>query len=511
MDILSGLKRRFFACPELDSEDYEVFPGVDGEAFNCMESLISDRSGIYVFPCHMSNSRGGEFVAVYVWDCSRYPEPYKRYIICEGYQMSESDEQEYLQYAANVSGCDADWYAGFIDSVKGAFPDWHVCDYSPEQIGILMEHLYYASHRSGPKETLYKAGLECIAYYVDSVCSYSLTGSTPAEIIGHGLSMKMLRFINEHKLIACLYSEHTIASFINAFKYCLSYVEGEQFNFDQWTYLEEICNPDGNGLREGFNRTIFEFLGRCSRNDARDYRCFYRIRSKIRTGQKLKTPVPDEIDNELIRLEYILDFVDDEETLDRRLREQKEMKQLEYSCGEFVVIMPESVDEFIKEALEQHNCLISFVEECAYGYRTVVFLRRKSCVDKSYVTIDISNGIVGQVFARFNQYPGVEVYEFLELYCKIFGLKYDPYALTDFDHFLSREHKNEVRGYARKLRRVMRAEEARIRRQTRIIEGQISIYELYPELLDLPEIVSDDEFFFIANDNFPDGFDDLPA
>ena len=504
MDISLSLDRMLFSCPETDSSDYMSFPGVDDDAFNCMESMISDRSGIYVFPYLCTNMCEETYITVYVWDYLNYPEPYKRFVICEGQQMIAEEERDYLAYAGIVRTCETDWNSRFVSQVKDAFPDWHVSDYGANQIGIMMEHIYYASHRSGPKETLYKAGLGYIAYHLDDIASYNLIGTSPTEIIGHDLSLKMLRFINEHRFVSCLSSPEAVTKFKNAYRLCLSHVGKKKITKAQWRYLEEICAPDGNGLREGFNEKIFNFLEDCCPNEVLAYKTFYRIRSRISENCKLRIPQPEDIFDMLYKLDCVLDYDDDAETLDERLREQKEKLKLEYSFGQFVVIVPECVEDFVDEAMAQHNCLLTFVEECAYGYRTVIFIRRKECVDRSYVTVDISNGHVGQVFARFNNYPEVEVYEFLELYSQIFGLDYDPCKLTGYDEFKDAEHRRSVREYTKKFNRKRRAARQRIKRQTMVMEGQISMFEKYPELFG--EHKAPEDIFELLAD-----FEELPA
>lgn len=44
------------------------------------------------------------------------------------------------------------------------FLQWHCIEYFAKNVGRCIEHIYYASHRSGPREILYKAGLVNVAY-----------------------------------------------------------------------------------------------------------------------------------------------------------------------------------------------------------------------------------------------------------------------------------------------------------------------------------------------------------
>lgn len=88
-----------------------------------------------------------------------------------------------------------------------SFPQWHCVPYSSEDLGRCIEHIYYANHRSGPKEILYKAGLENIAYNLDGIPKVNLIGSTASKIVGYDFSIKLLRILNQSELIDALYEE----------------------------------------------------------------------------------------------------------------------------------------------------------------------------------------------------------------------------------------------------------------------------------------------------------------
>ena len=51
----------------------------------------------------------------------------------------------------------------FEHIVRRNFPEWHYAEYDKDEIGNALSHLYFASHRSGIREILYKAGLNNLA------------------------------------------------------------------------------------------------------------------------------------------------------------------------------------------------------------------------------------------------------------------------------------------------------------------------------------------------------------
>ena len=79
--------------------------------------------------------------------------------------------------------------------------------------------------------------------------------------------------------------------------------------------------------------------------------------------------------------------------------------------------------------IHQRNCLMDYIELHATGNTTILFLRKKMNPDDSFVTIEVSNNTICQLYAKYNTLPDKKVYMFLETYSKIKGLYYDPYSL----------------------------------------------------------------------------------
>lgn len=76
----------------------------------------------------------------------------------------------------------------------------------------------------------------------------------------------------------------------------------------------------------------------------------------------------------------------------------------------YTVIVPESVEDFKKEAAHMNNCVAShYLEPCAQGDKVVLFLRKKDELDKSFVDIEVKNGEIRQLYAADNNTPPVEV------------------------------------------------------------------------------------------------------
>lgn len=105
----------------------------------------------------------------------------------------------------------------------------------------------------------------------------------------------------------------------------------------------------------------------------------------------------------------------DEEMFAKRV---KESRFLEYDHGEYVIKIPESKDDFLDEACQQHNCLAGYVNSFINGTCMIAFLRKKCDPDKSFITLEVvtkPNGDLSVVQAkeRYNRNPNDEVISYI--------------------------------------------------------------------------------------------------
>lgn len=94
-----------------------------------------------------------------------------------------------------------------------------------------------------------------------------------------------------------------------------------------------------------------------------------------------------------------------------RLKEQFEeqdfqkqiSKNLEYSWGNYKFIYPESTQEIKDEAVQQNNCVASYIKRVIDGQCHILFMRSKEDTNKSLVTLEIRDGKVVQAKGKFNR------------------------------------------------------------------------------------------------------------
>lgn len=64
-------------------------------------------------------------------------------------------------------------------------------------------------------------------------------------------------------------------------------------------------------------------------------------------------------------------------------------RELTLKCGEYVVVVPSSVDDLLKEGNSLNHCVGSYAQLVAIGESRVLFLRKKSAPNESLVTFEI--------------------------------------------------------------------------------------------------------------------------
>ena len=79
-------------------------------------------------------------------------------------------------------------------------------------------------------------------------------------------------------------------------------------------------------------------------------------------------------------------------------------RNLLFEDENFTVVIPQTVDDFKKEATHQNNCVYSCYLREVVNHRTnVVFIRRKENIEDSYITCEVSNnGNIRQFLLKYN-------------------------------------------------------------------------------------------------------------
>ena len=91
-------------------------------------------------------------------------------------------------------------------------------------------------------------------------------------------------------------------------------------------------------------------------------------------------------------------------------------KSLEWSLGEYCFIYPESTQDIKDEAVQQSNCVASYIQSVLDGKCHILFLRKKDDKNKSLVTIEVRDGQIVQAKGKFNRDTFDDEKEIIEKY-----------------------------------------------------------------------------------------------
>lgn len=452
------LERSIYVNTEANSRDYKFYPAVSEEEILDMENtFLSSGEKIYIFPYVSISSEGTPFVQIYVLDYMLYPFVFNRYIIRQGYCLNADDEREFLNYIEEMrtkkccSLVSSENMQRLYDGVSVFFPSWHYINYTSNRICEALCHLYFASHYSGVREILYKSQLNYIAYNIDLVPEYNIIGSSPRTIIEHSLPMNLLRILNQPALVHNLFAEDTITECRDIYLKYSDYIGRENISSAQWSYLERLYINNGTIGGQGFNRGLFNRLATEWGDDiVSAYVNFFEIKRNI-SGLRLKLPKSAEITEIVRKLESVYDYKNHRILENNLIKGRAKDTNYEFASGDYFVKMPADALDICLEAINQGNCLISYILPHANADTTIVFVRRISRPNDSYVTMEILDDSINQVYAKRNAFPEKEVYLFVEKYATEKGLKYDPWSLilkdVDIDEMDETDTDESLREY----------------------------------------------------------------
>lgn len=116
--------------------------------------------------------------------------------------------------------------------------------------------------------------------------------------------------------------------------------------------------------------------------------------------------------------EYLENNPDTNERLSKLARLSS---HLNWTKGDYSVVIPENCQEFIKEGEAQGNCVSTYIEQVVEGKSTIVFLRRHN---RSFITIEIKSESVFQALGKNNEELTPEQDQIVREFAKEKGIDY---------------------------------------------------------------------------------------
>ena len=77
--------------------------------------------------------------------------------------------------------------------------------------------------------------------------------------------------------------------------------------------------------------------------------------------------------------------------------------KMEITIGDYKFIYPKTTKDIKDEAVQQSNCVASYIDKVIGGSCDIILMRKKNDVENSLVTVEVRNGKVVQARQRFNE------------------------------------------------------------------------------------------------------------
>ena len=435
--MYNSLERSLFRCSVIDKQtERYIYPVPSDESIMLMSLKSNAQSKMrQVFGFLRTNLKGDKYLEIIFYNERIFaPRAYRRFIIQRGYMLSEYDEEIFINHCEKVElGIDMDDFVSLQEAFFEYCPDIPIRVYDPSELGEYLKRIYFSTHRCGVREILYKAGFENIASYIRDVEDYNIIGSSPETILS--MPLNLIRILDKNKLDEYIKKEELRTIACETYERFSDYCGKEHYpNRFQWLYLMEYPNIGGLNKYK-FDKKFYRRLGQC-RSDV-EYYCYKKF---MELSPNLGQYNPYK---KIPRADDVIDAVDKMETLIRILK-HKDIKDAgianynnrgyKFEDEEYFVRTPLTVLELFDESCQQDNCLSGYVDSVASGNTNIVFIRKKTAPEKSYITMEINGRRIIQAKAKYNEIPIRKDWEFIEKFARNNWLEYDPeYLMFDDD------------------------------------------------------------------------------
>ncbi|MCR5272135.1 MAG: PcfJ domain-containing protein [Lachnospiraceae bacterium] len=364
------------------------------------------------------------------YDDDRRPVELHRFAIHEGYTWSFEEESFFHQHCIKSGRCT--YSGGKLDEIYEwsvrEHPEWHTKRYLTKRL-YLIDHIYHCFRQMTVKEMLYKAELDELAANIDEVDEINLLSTKPSDLY-EDMPIKVLRSLN-CSCGASLLKEHDSRVFIKELNYKFPRLFAERLNDAQCRYIDSLIKGELTVGETGrlfesrrkdlamlWSKSMFDvFMAKEKEAD--------RVRELCRVYGKMD-PIYDSYiksindpaeDYRIQQLEYYLLLHRNE--YDKAIRRANRKRKYEWQerGDKYYIRYPQTINDFCREALYMHNCLLSYTEAMIKNDTTILFMRKKDDTNMPFITLEIYEGELMQAYHRYNVDCNAEEAKWIRAYC----------------------------------------------------------------------------------------------
>ncbi len=406
------LERFLFPCPEINDRAY---PAIPTKIWNGLERavLCAQTQIQYILHPYATRTNAGEYYFEIHVSRTSDMDHLKRFIIRKDYRLTEEQEEEFYRLCHDDHVI-VDWelYRLMEHVIMRSFPEIQFIHYKDRRLGLL--HLYFALHRSGPRELLYKARLPVFAAKLDEIDNYNYVGRTPSEIFD-GIPMKLLRILQCEWGVEFLTDCESRKLLAHFYKMHAGNIQDWDLSPEQYQYILSCAKHEVE-----FHKKCLQFIEGLDTPSFEDYLEYLKHRSRIQPYYDC--PLSGSEGDMLLHMETANEIwyeLEHREELDAMLKTNyRYNKCLETELDGLFVRIPQTVEEFLKEGKALKSCIGTYAKRVAEKKTLLAFVRRVSEPDKPYLALELSMGAVRQAKGFLNRSLSAEEDNWLKAYCK---------------------------------------------------------------------------------------------
>lgn len=165
-----------------------------------------------------------------------------------------------------------------------------------------------------------------------------------------------------------------------------------------------------------------------SMRDIRDYWLDYLKMSKLvyNKGKYEKYPKYLRSKHDILQIHYNLYK---EEFSENLFTQAYKNYDYEYSntTDKYAIIQPKNTQQIKDEGRDLSHCVKSYIKDVIDGRTLIYFMRLKSELDTSLITLEIREGVIKQIRGDFNRNPTLEEFNFIKKFAKQKQLTINPH------------------------------------------------------------------------------------
>lgn len=356
-----------------------------------------------------------------------------RFTIHEGYIWDQEKEEAFAELIVKDPGCiyKPEELDRVYEIYSSRHPEWHLKRYRTHR-GRMLDHIYNCIKQNTAKEMLYKAGLDELAVGADNIDELNLLATRPSDLYD-GISMRTLRSLNCEDG-AELLSEHHYREYIKDLQKAYPDIFRNKLNNAQCRYIKylidgEVTVRECGRLYKARESKLFMIWSKTG------YEIFLCTEQKEEVRRKIAAIDPIYADyirdcgenTDIKMLEYYLLLHREESDKQIRQNIRKSPEDWQEKGTEYVVRYPQTINDFLREAIYMRNCLKTYVEAFLDNETTILFIRKADDVNKPFITMEVFEGRFTQASHRFNEGCTLEEHAWISEYCRRHGIEETNY------------------------------------------------------------------------------------